>query len=451
MYRYLLVRILWFVPTFLVVTMLIFFLSSQTPVDPAATRCPMLGDPRIAPTEVQACLQRQRQEMGLDKPLFPIALYSLASPDTLHRLADPRQRQAAEQLIWTYGNWPLIQAWQKRIWQWLAELPSFDALPATEAGLIRNLGRGLLLDGDPARIQYRLDTLQQLLPEVASVSALRASWQAVQGAPSRWKTYLPALHWQGWDCQYLDWLAAVIFRAESRSNRRYDAVIDRISGLLPYTAAFSGSGILLALLISIPLAVWSAQRAGQRRERVVGAVLFALDSVPAFWMALLLLLLFSTGGWLGWLPSSFRPGNLSSAILPVVAYTYGSLAFLTRTLRASLLEQWQQPYILTARALGYSPRRIFWRHALRPALLPIVTVFASVFPAMVGGSIVLERIFLIPGLSQPVMESTMDNDQPVILAVFALGAIMTLIGYLFSDLLYAWADPRIRFQSTRHE
>lgn len=131
-------------------------------------------------------------------------------------------------------------------------------------------------------------------------------------------------------------------------------------------------------------------------------------------------------------------------ILPLFAYSYGSMAFLTRTLRSSLMEVQRAGFIQTVRAMGYSEQRILWRHSLRPALLPLITVTGAIFPLLVGGSVILEGMFNIQGLGYTILKSTLNNEQNVILAVFTLSAMMTVAGYFVADILYAWADPRIR-------
>ena len=130
-------------------------------------------------------------------------------------------------------------------------------------------------------------------------------------------------------------------------------------------------------------------------------------------------------------------------ILPIIAYTYGSFAFLSRLMRSGMMEVVNQDYIRTARAKGLSERKVVMKHALRNSLLPILTVFASIFPAAVGGSVILEFIFSIDGMGNEIIKAVRNTDYTMIMAVFSIFAVMTMVGLLVSDLLYSIVDPRI--------
>jgi peptide/nickel transport system permease protein len=133
-------------------------------------------------------------------------------------------------------------------------------------------------------------------------------------------------------------------------------------------------------------------------------------------------------------------------ILPIICFTYGSVAFLSRTMRTGILNELQQDYIRTARAKGLTEKKIIWHHAFRNSLLPIITVFASVFPAVIGGSVILETIFTLPGMGRAIYQAIGNHDYNLIVAVFTLTGFLTMVGFLISDILYTIADPRIRFE-----
>jgi peptide/nickel transport system permease protein len=134
-------------------------------------------------------------------------------------------------------------------------------------------------------------------------------------------------------------------------------------------------------------------------------------------------------------------------ILPTICYTYAQLAFLSRITRVSTLEIISQDYIRTAYAKGLSGRSVIYKHAFRNALLPIITVFSNIFPLALSGSVILETIFTIPGMGLQIFQAIMAKDYPVIIDVFTLTGILTLVGYLFADLMYAIADPRITYHA----
>lgn len=243
----------------------------------------------------------------------------------------------------------------------------------------------------------------------------------------------------------------------SEFHRPHVRIVDELGRRLAVTAPLALCAALLAWGLAIPLGAWSAVRRGSRRERGLALFLFALHSLPGFWLALLLVLGFGAAG-LGWLPvlGLHSPGaaELSAferaldlvrhAILPVLALALGSLAYLARQVRASMLEVLTQEYVLTARAKGLSGGAVLWRHVLRNALLPAITLAALILPALVSGSVIVESIFGLPGMGSYAYEALLERDYAVIQAVTALSALVTLLALLVADLCYAWADPRIR-------
>ncbi len=406
------------------------------------------------------CLETQKQKSGLDKAPFFLSIHPLSEPDTLYRIFDPIELQAVRRLAFSYGDWARIEAFRRAV---IGLLLALDFVPAGDSQKqsyliqdIREGSRGLLRQGDTRSIQQQLDSLKTYLSlanlqsPMPAFQQLKTTWSDLVRHPARWRTFVPVPAWHGWDNQYTNWLSAVIFHFDFGRNDANRDVSRSIRSLLPRTMLFAGLGILLAFLMAIPLAMWSAANVGKKRERMVATGLFMLDSLPSFWLGLMLLFFLADPEYLGWFPSSWEPNapfwqQVHSMILPLLVYINGSLAFLTRTLRASILEIQREPFILTARAQGYSQRHILWRHTLRPALLPMITVIGTVFPLLVSGSVILEELFNINGLGYTILKSTLSNERNIVLAVFTLSSLLTLLGYFVSDLLYAWADPRIRF------
>jgi peptide/nickel transport system permease protein len=194
---------------------------------------------------------------------------------------------------------------------------------------------------------------------------------------------------------------------------------------------------------------------------VTTVLLFILYSLPSFFAATVMLMWFANPDVLHWFPASgvepvrgFAPDagfferwweRLPFLVLPIISYTYGSFAFLSRIMRVSMLEIVNQDYIRTARAKGLTERVVIYKHALRNGLLPIITVFANIFPVAIGGSVILEVIFTIPGMGGESYNAIVNQNYPMLIAIFTITGILTLVGYLVSDILYAVADPRISF------
>ncbi|MEP6993606.1 MAG: ABC transporter permease [Acidobacteriota bacterium] len=231
-------------------------------------------------------------------------------------------------------------------------------------------------------------------------------------------------------------------------------VSERIREALPHTLLLNGLALALALAIAIPMGVVAGGTPEGSFDRVSGAALFALYSLPTFWAALLLQTLISVR--LRWLPlygmaSDSPPAgfagfldHLSHLALPLTCLTYGALAFVARLVRSGVAEARASDYVLAARARGSSPRQALWRHAFRNALLPLITLFGLMLPALLSGSVIVERIFVWPGLGQLYFDSILARDYPVILALSLLSAVVTLLATLASDIAAAVADPRVR-------
>lgn len=469
MILYLLKRIFWLVPTLLVVTMITFFLSYQQQGSSITSDCLYLGATNVQPTYFEECVRAEKKRKGLDKAPFILSIHPLSEPDTLYLFTDPLEKQAIRSLCFTYGNWEAIETFRQSVFLFIVQQSdAMNSIMDKDPKLtftfqdLREVSAGLLRESEPSNIQRSLTSIKQIVSELpdsdllSSFSKVEGAWKSVRSGSSRWKTFFPTVSWHGVNTQYADWLSAVIFRFEFGKNDANRDVIRTIGSLLPNTLLFTGLGILFAFLISVPFAIWSARNAGSKREKATGLGLLMLDSVPSFWLALMLLIIFADPESLDWFPSSYQPyaatsTRLWSMVLPLITFTYGSLAFLTRSLRSSLLEIYQQPFIKAAGAQGYSERQILVRHALRPALLPIITVLGTVFPVLVSGSVILEGLFNINGLGYTILKSTLSNDQNVILAIFTLSAIMTLVGYFVADILYGLADPRIRVTSGTSE
>ncbi len=257
--------------------------------------------------------------------------------------------------------------------------------------------------------------------------------------------------------QYLRWVAklAVLDLGISFSTDRRP-VADKILERLPITILLNVLSMLMILLVAIPIGVLSAVRQDSLFDRIAGVFVFVGFAIPTFWLALLLMIFF--GVHLGWLPISgirslnyeyLPPGMalwdlIRHLILPVLLSAFGGLAGLSRYMRANMLEVIRQDYILTARAKGLTERVVIYRHALRNALLPVITILGLSIPGLIGGSVIFETIFAIPGMGQLFYMAVMARDYPVVMGILFIGAVLTLLGNLIADVSYAVADPRIR-------
>jgi peptide/nickel transport system permease protein len=218
-------------------------------------------------------------------------------------------------------------------------------------------------------------------------------------------------------------------------------VVENIRTALPYTIVLAVSGVTVAYLLGIPIGIVSAIRRYSAVDigSTVGAMFFA--SIPQFWLALLLLLLFSLK--LGWLPSS-GVQSFKNFIMPVITMALPIMAVISRLTRTSMLDCLKKDYIRTVRALGVPESVVIWRHALKNALLPIIITLIITFGSALGGTVIIENIFSIPGMGNLILTAIRQKDDPVVLTAAIILSVMYCLFMLIGDLLMAYLDPRIR-------
>ncbi len=257
--------------------------------------------------------------------------------------------------------------------------------------------------------------------------------------------------------QYAVWVKKLVMLDFGRSfapdNR---PVIDKIRERIPITLSLNVISLLIEFGLALPIGILAAIRRDTLFDKGMTVFVFLGFAVPTFWLALLLMYLF--GVTLGWLPVSGLHSLGSEAygpflwfwdmvkhlLIPVSVAAFGSLAGLSRYMRSTMLDVIRQDYITTARAKGLRERTVILRHALRNALLPVITLLGLSVPGLIGGSVIFETIFAIPGMGQLFYGGVMARDYPLVMGILVIGAGLTLIGNMLADIGYAFADPRIR-------
>lgn len=259
-----------------------------------------------------------------------------------------------------------------------------------------------------------------------------------------------------WYQAYGIWVGNVFKLDFGRSISRKQPVARLIKERMGPTLILSLSSLFLTYLLAIPIGLYSSARQGRLDERTVGTILYMLYSFPSFVAALFLQIYLANK--LGWLPlygmKSDGYASMSTtqqiwdifmhALMPVICYTYGSLAYYSRFIRANMHEVLRQDYIRTARAKGLSPVNVLVKHAFRNTFIPLVTLIGLTLPSLLGGSVIIERIFSWPGMGQLYFESILERDYPTIMGLTLMFSILTLAGQLLADIFYAMADPRVK-------
>lgn len=550
-------RLLVFIPTLIIISLLSFLISTNAPGDPVSKIVTAMGQDGTASQNSDAnqrTKQLVRKKLGLDKPIFYFSLGTIADCDTLYRLPDKNQRESAKSLIRDVGDWNLVSNLYKNVKSsiFALELDYPDSLLSKKElsfksqlifymNGLKNVSSKNELNKKMSAVSIWSDSLGLM-----NFANLNQAVDDINTKGKTWKKYIPFINWYGMNNQYHLWLLGDIGlkkNIDTLSNiqvenkvfafdefkfvKRGDKWFEFSSGTLLKDTIFKSSfdeldkisfydngrqikveksedshsvsidrgrkgvlrgdfgisfedgtyvrdkifksvsvsfwlilfSIILSYIVSIPVGIVAASKNGGRFDRWSSIVLFSLYSLPSFFVATILLYTFANPDFFVWFPESgiYDPEIFDENwslyrkiqhqapyfVLPLIAYTYSSFAFLSRIMRAGMLDVFGKDYIRTARAKGLKEKTVILKHVLKNSLIPIITVFANIFPATVGGSIILESIFNIPGMGKLGYEAILDLDYPIILAVFTISGALTVFGYIVADILYAAVDPRI--------
>ncbi len=248
-----------------------------------------------------------------------------------------------------------------------------------------------------------------------------------------------------------------LFTGELRSIKDGRPVLERIGERLPATIALNVAAITISLSFGLLIGVYSARKSGQWQDTALSTVCFGLLAIPEFWVSYLLII-----GLAGWLAIPLM-GTASHGIifpneaaawldwlwhlfLPAALLALGGIAGQSRYVRGSMMETLREDYIRTAQAKGLPADTVFYRHALRNSLRPVITGIGGLLPALIGGSVIIETIFAYPGIGRLGYQAVMERDYPTLVALNFIVAVLVLIGNLIADLLYAVVDPRVRLE-----
>lgn len=458
MYRYLFRRVFWAVPTLLVVSLVIFGLgkcsnANNGKLEMAAYQT---DSNRFNFANMERTARQAAKQANLDKPLFYFTLTTSAYPDTLYRVWLPSQRERMERLTAATGNWSAVQQWERSLRRVQEEVV---ALPDTFHRALdwRKSVENATQADDLAEVTTALTRFAEMdtmlppeYPLATACAALQSAADTLRAQQRPEQMMRPALHWHGLDNQYHEWMSGFV-TGDLGVDKEGVSVAQLIRKPLMTTLTVNGLALLLAYALALPLGVYMARWQGRSFDRWSQRILLLVYALPAFSLALLL-----TGA-LGITPATpaaqltgqpfghwfFR--EFSAFALPIFILTLGSLAVLAFQMRGGMLDALRQPYIRTARAKGLNEQRVHWHHAFRNALFPIITVLGSVFPSIFSGALVVELLFNYEGIGKLVASALTNDNHPLLFALLMFAAMFTVTGTLVADVLYAWADPRVRY------
>jgi peptide/nickel transport system permease protein len=473
------------IPTFFGISLLVFVVLNLAPGRPGAQN--QGGDiaSEARGEATQESLKIFREQFSLDKPVLLNTRFALDSAEVLEtveviaqaRPASAAERVAAREYIEDLGNYavPHLMTILND-----ADRAGKHGVRDTAAYLLRLTGPRKLVDAYNPAPGPALRALNNAIDsERSELSALRYSFDApeeqkravIEGWRAWYEQARPRFEFSTgqkisllfFDTRFATYWKNLVRLDFGVSLATREPVMASLLSKLKYSVSLSILSLLLAYALAIPLGIFSAVRRGTRADRALTLGLFMLYSLPSFFVATLLLLFFSWGSSYEAL-RLFPTGGFQSAnfaelttfgrivdvlwhlVLPIGCLTYGSLAALSRYMRTGLLEVIQSDYVRTARAKGLPEGLVIGKHALRNGLLPILTLLAGLLPAVLGGSVIIEYIFGIPGIGLWTIDSIQQRDYNVIMGVQLLSTILVLLGVLLTDISYALVDPRIRYQ-----
>ncbi len=431
MSKYILKRILFFIPTLFIITLLAFIISVNAPGDPVERMISSskLGEQVAASSNIKEMQLYWRKKLGLDLPLFYFSIHRLSEPRSLYKIYDKQEKEALERLIDKYGNWKEINTYHSSILKLEHSLNNglkTGDLKHDNVIQLKNEIHSLKYEYEDARIETKFSSIAGLnLSEELTffLNEIKQAYEAVKTNSTNWKNFVPVISFYRHN-QYHRWLfgdgvySKGIFRGDfGISYITKQPVSDVIGERIRWSFFFIVMAVIFGYLISIPIGARAGSKKNSGFDRVSSIILFVLYSLPVFWVATLLLMTFANPDALfifpasGVMPAGGFPENASLLhkirltlpylVLPTICYTYSSLAFLSRTIRASMIEEINRDYIRTAKAKGLSESKVIYKHALRNALFPAITVFANFFPQIISGAVVIESIFTIPGMGFP--------------------------------------------------
>lgn len=456
------------VPALILISSVVFFLSKMLPGNAGIH---LLEDNMRLETQAQVEVRERiyneyMARTGQDMPFFYLSLSSLAEPDTLYRIVPVFHQSFLQQLCFQYGNWPAIK-------DYYGALIKFQK---AENVFLRNSARTgppivysklLFEESAEASIALILQKTEKSIgasnnfnePYKDSFYSLRAKYLTMKSSQNPYLKFVPTVSWNGWENQYHQWLTNLLKGDMGVSLRNQRPVTDNIGEALGVTLMMTIASLVLGWLLSFVIAIFINLPVGAALERPILSFLYFLDTLPLFLISFLLLLTFSSSNFSGILPS-FGLGNyelidspflrffelLKHLILPIFCMTLVSLPYLVGQINRAIKETQKLEFVQTARAKGVSDQVVLYKHIVRNAFLPLITVFTENLPSLIGGALVVEVVFAIPGMGRLLIGAVNGRDYTIVLGVVVLVAIVKILSNILADILYLFSDPRIKLQ-----
>lgn len=446
------------VPALFIITSVVFLLSKAMPGNSGTYLLEHDGggiSPLADEEERENIYRTYLQRTGQDKPLFYVALSSMAEPDTLYKIFPEKQRDFVKQLCFAYGDWRYVHDYYQSLKRLQAEVSQ-----GSREGYLQPIVERLMqavTEAEVREVLYLLTVEDKVNRRnwAMALQSAQASFEQMLENRKPYRKLVPVLRWNGKDNQYHAWLTG-LFKGEMgfsfKGHRSVSTLIGEAIGVtlfMSITALCMGWGLalVLGLVINLP--------ACRKIGRPLMSGLYVLDTVPLFLLSFLLLIVFSATGFQGALPAfgmeDYAAGGLSGIgsllnqlALPIVCMTLAVLPYITAQVDRAVKEELAKEHVKTAYAKGLTDFAVLKKHVLNNAWVPLITLFTSHLPAVISGAVVVEVIFAIPGMGRLLVHAVSGRDYPVILGVIFIVAAVKILANILADILYAIVDPRIK-------
>lgn len=430
MLRYLLNRILIAVPTLVIISVVIFYMSKIIPQDPVLALLNYRGVDNAIKNDAQ--YERIYKELNLNKPSFYFSVLPNNYPKNLNKIVDSNLRGLAK----TLAN----QGFDGR--DVLNAIDEFDKLKQKfeEEKNTQQL------------IEINKLFLKDEIIDLTFLPSLRNA--------KRIKFYYPKIFWHGGENQYHLWLSNILDGSFGISIADGKKALDKVKKAMTWTLSFTLLEFFLSLFLSVLIGVFLAYNPNGKSQIIVNQILYLLYSIPIFWMATMLVVYFTTDDYgLNIFPSvgiDIYPGkstieqiglNYKKLILPILCIALHSLAYITRFVRRSLMDEMQKDYASLAYSKGLTKKEVIRKHALKNSLIPLITTLAKSFAAAFGGVLVIEIVFNIPGVGRLLVNSIDYGDWNVIFCITLILSFITIISFIIADILYSIVSPKVQLNS----
>ncbi len=449
--------ILKFLVSFLLLILAAHFILTNIPGD-STTHLFSASENKSASASDYESMRQDILKKGLNLPDFYFSIHSAALPPVYFDTYKPEEKRNIKQMAYHFGNAETVE-------NFLRQLQNSQTSFSDDSSRI--IYNQLLTDyfSTQGNSEKPIQRLAAAYPANKLLAELSKKETEMHQLKTTWKKFLPVVSFHS-DNRFHQ----LLFGTENSEGLLHGSlgtswqtrmpVSEMILSGFKWTILLSIISLLISLALSIFIGIKAGASDGSVFDRISSHSLFILYSIPVFWLAIILLMLFSNPHALNWLPASgIQPvggfqeeknilsriiSTIPYLILPLICFILPSLAFMARTIRAATAEIMQQDFIRTARAKGLPEKTILQKHVFRNVLLPVITLFALAWPALLSGSVIIENIFSIPGMGLLTFHAVQQQDYPVLSGVFITCGVFTLATFSLADILYSLTDTRLK-------